>query len=236
MCDAFGKPLLDSDVRILLNVKKLNVSVKNIAPDFLSFKDDQPVLVIDIQSEDELVSIHFDKYALKVVANKKEEVGLFFEDKSIWFDINMNSVGSIWSANFDFHIESEHPKYLNYHIQLLEYDLEWLQNDSKTDKIESVSVSNKEFKQKILEEELSYTLLEVERCADMLGRAIKKIDIRTGSAYIRLNTDNGRLEPALKKIALKLGFELKNVEETMAWNQERRGYKASHIISLIRNY
>ncbi len=236
MCEAFDKVLLDSDVRILLNIKKINVLVKNIAPDFLSLDDDQPLLVISIESEDEIAGLHFDKYTLKVVSVNDNEVELQFKDKSIWFDINMDSVGSIWSANFDFHIEGNHPDYLNYHIQLLEYDLEWLQIDSKSSKIESVSVSNKEFKQQILADQLNYTLEEVERCSDMLGRAIKKIDIRTGSAFIRLNTDNGRLEPALKKMAENLGFELNSVDETTAWNQERRGYKASHIISLLRNY
>lgn len=237
--EAFKKPLKQDAVRILINIKQIKTSLTNKAPDFLTPEEDQPKLIISIRNEDNLDAIHLDEVFLdKFNGGSSDTDVLTFtvKDQSVWFDIAMDEVSAVWSADFDFSIKSNFPDYLDYSIQQLDHSLEWLQTDAKTNKITSVSVTNKYFKPKVVEQELIYTIEDIERCADMLGRSIKKIDLRIGSAFVRFNTDNGRLEPAINSIASKLGYELQSVDEKMARNLEKKGNRATHIISLLRNY
>ncbi len=238
LLEVFDKPLKKGAVRILINIKQIKTSLFNKAPDFLTPEEDQPRLLITIGNEGVLDAIDIGDVLLSKVNSRpgSEELIFSIEEQSVWFDINMAQVSAVWVADFEFSIESKFPSYLEYTIQELDHSLEWLQTDAKTDKITSVSVTNKSFKPKTIPQELSYTIEDIERCADMLGRSIKKIDLRIGSAFVRFNTDNDRLEPVIVGMASKLGYELTAVDTKMARNLEKKGNRATHIISLLRNY
>ena len=59
------------------------------------------------------------------------------------------------------------------------------------------------------------------RCADMIGRAVRKIDIRTSGAYVKFNTDKGRLEPLIIGIAEKLGYTIEPLDKSDFLSMER---------------
>ncbi len=238
LLEVFEKPLREGSVRILINIKQIKTNLINKAPDFLTPEEDQPRLQIVISNEDILDDVQLGDVLLSKLNKRRvnDELVFSIEPHSVWFDIDMAQVSAVWAADFEFSIESNFPAYLEYSIIELEHSLEWLQADAKTNQITSVSVTNKQFKPKVIAKELSYTIEDVERCADMLGRSIKKIDLRIDSAFVRFNTDNDRLEPVIRSMASKLGYELIPVDEKMARNLEKKGNRATHILSLLRNY
>jgi len=72
----------------------------------------------------------------------------------------------------------------------------------------------------------------VVRCADMIGRAAKKIDVRTGSALVKFNTDKGRLESLIVGIAEKLGYEISALDKDTIARENEKDHSVSHVISL----
>lgn len=76
--------------------------------------------------------------------------------------------------------------------------------------------------------------MEVIRCADMIGRSIRKIDLRTGGAYVKFNTDKGRLEPLIIGIGEKLGYIIEPLDKETILSLEADGKNVSHAIYLKR--
>ncbi|HKK25867.1 MAG TPA: hypothetical protein VJ941_09580, partial [Gracilimonas sp.] len=150
----------------------------------------------------------------------------------LWFDISMEDVKEVWVADFGFHIESEKPRYLAYYIKDVDHEINWLQQDEASGEIRSLSVHKKTFKPTPLTEKESYSGAEVIRCADMIGRAAKKIDVRTGSALVKFNTDKGRLESLIVGIAEKLGYDISPLDKDTIARENERDHSVSHVISL----
>ena len=78
----------------------------------------------------------------------------------------------------------------------------------------------------------SFTKRDIEICAEMLGKAIKKIDLRSRGALTKFSTDNGRLEPIIIAMGEKLGYEIKALELDEIRNLESRDMNVSHSIKL----
>lgn len=66
----------------------------------------------------------------------------------------------------------------------------------------------------------------------MLGRAIRKIDVRTGKAMVKFNTEKGRLEPLLIGMAEKLGYVIESLDKPTIIKEDEKGNSVSHSISL----
>lgn len=228
----------EGKVRIQLSLDLVLCKITNSAEDFLKLNEDNPkVKVVNLAEE---ISEQMDQQYLEVFApegvSTDEEVKMGIKQGYAWFDVDTDLVGEVWKSDFVFKVVSDYPKYLKYKILKLNYTLQWLQKDSKSDEIRSVSISKKTFIPEPEPENTVYTLDDVAKVSDMLGRAIKKIDLRTGTAFVRFNDENGRLNPLIQVIAEKTGYEVKQVDKETARKLEIRGNRVSHIISLARNY
>jgi hypothetical protein len=232
---AFNNPIKDGLVRILLTIQAIETEVENDAPDFTHPKEDSPMLKLSPDTDVSSITEAFQKsYPLVLAPHSSEEGTLFWElkDKGIWFDIAMEQVKDIWLADFNFYIESKMPRYLAYYIQNLEHKIEWLQKDEKSGEIRSLSNFKKKFKRPSISERESYSGADVMKCSDMLGRAFRKIDIRTNSAMVKFNTDKGRLEPLLIGMADRLGYQVKSLDKETIAKEDAAGNSVSHTVSL----
>jgi hypothetical protein len=233
---AYGLSIDEGKVRIVIKIEDLKVDLRNSAEEFISAKDDKIYLFLKFTDLD--IKINQEKgYKLKGSFSKGEElVSLELDQESIWFDVQMSEMSNILNNTIQFSIAGKYPKHLSYFIKKLDFKIEWLQYDKQKDSISTVSVTKKSFSQSHSETDLDYTHDDISKASELLGRAIKKIDLRTGSSYVRLNTENGRLDPILITIAEKLGYQLEVLNEETINDLNKRGRKASHIISLMINY
>lgn len=232
---AFSTPIPEGLIRILLGIDFIECEVENDAPDFLDAREDSPRLMVKPETEvSELTDVFLKSYPLKLNTRKSEENKLVWEleQEGIWFDIAMENVKDIWLSDFDFFVESEKPRYLVYYIKDVEHHIEWLQTDEKTGEIRSLSDFKKKFRPPQVSGKDIYSGAEILKCADMLGRAIKKIDIRTGGAMIKFNTEKGRLNPLLTGMAEKLGYKVEALDKETIARMEEKGENVSHTITL----
>ncbi len=233
--EAFKTPIEDGNARILLKLQNIECEVENSAPDFISVEDDEVGLTIEPSQEVQLSVPKLEQaFQVTFVRALPEGNGAQFKLKqeSIWFDIEVDQVKDIWIADLSFRLESKHGRYLAYYITSLNHQLEWLQPDLKTGEIKSMSVSTKKFKPPKISGKESFSATEVIRCADMIGRSVKKIDLRTGGAYVKFNTDKGRLEPLIIGIGEKLGYIIEPLEKETILAMEDEGKNVSHAIYL----
>ncbi|MFP8487530.1 hypothetical protein ACKGJO_00380 [Gracilimonas sp. Q87] len=232
---AFEVPIKNGLIRIFLRISSVTCTFENDAPDFIDVEDDHPKLrVIPEAGITELTDAFNTMLELNINNRQSSGDRLVWEVEAggIWFDIPMEEVKQIWVSEFSFHIESEKPRYLAYYIKDVDHKIEWLQKDEKSGEIRSLSVHRKSFKPNPLTDRESYSGAEIIRCADMIGRAAKKIDIRTGSALVKFNTDKGRLESLIIGIAEKLGYEVSPLDKDTIAKQNERDHSVSHMISL----
>ncbi len=233
--EAFSIPIEEGRARILLRLEIIECEVENNAPDFISVADDE--LFLRVQPSNEVdVSIEAlnQTFPVKFVRNKAEGNGvvLKMEQDSIWFDIDVEQVTDIWIADLSFRIENKNSRYLAYYITALDHRLEWLQPELRSGEIQSMSISTKKFKPPKITGKESFSSTEVIRCADMIGRSIRKIDLRTGGAYVKFNTDKGRLEPLIIGIAEKLGYVIEPLDKETIVQLDQEGKNVSHAIYL----
>ncbi|GAB5407859.1 MAG: hypothetical protein BalsKO_02240 [Balneolaceae bacterium] len=66
----------------------------------------------------------------------------------------------------------------------------------------------------------------------MLNRSIRKIDLRIGGAYIKYNTDKGKLEPLIVGIADQLGYVVEALPKEIILDMESNDQNVSHSIFL----
>ena len=234
---AFVQPIKEGNARILIKLQSIECEVDNSAPDFVTVEDDElflkvqpsPDVNLKVPGLERTFPIRFKRYL-------PDGSGLLLEleQPGIWFDILIDEVKDIWIADLVFTIESKHERYLNYYINKLDHRLEWLQPDIRTGEIKSMSVSTKKFKPPRISGKESFSAQEVIRCADMIGRAVRKIDIRTSGAYVKFNTDKGRLEPLIIGIAEKLGYTIEPLDKGDILSMENDGLNVSHAIYLKR--
>lgn len=232
---AFDVPIESGLIRIFLRIGSVTCAIENDAPDFIKAEDDHPKLrVIPDSGISELTETFNRSLDLKINKRQSTEGKIVFdvEEGGIWFDIPIEDVKQVWVSEFDFHIESEKPRYLAYYIKEVDHRIEWLQQDEKSKEIRSISVHKKSFKPSPLTDKESYSGAEVIRCADMIGRAVQKIDIRTGSALVKFNTDKGRLESLIIGIADKLGYKISSLDKQTIIREHEKDHSVSHMISL----
>lgn len=235
--EAFSNPIQDGMARILLKLQIIESEVENNAPDFITVEDDE--VFIRIQPSEE-VNLSIPKleqgFPVEFARYSPDGSGAMFKLKqeSIWFDIEVDQVKDIWIADLSFRLESKHSRYIAYYITSLNHQLEWLQPELRSGEIKSMSVSSKKFKPPKISGKESFSAIEVIRCADMIGRSIRKIDIRTGGAYVKFNTDKGRLEPLIIGIGEKLGYIIEPLDKETILAMEDDGKNVSHAIYLKR--
>ncbi|MDZ7808176.1 MAG: hypothetical protein U5K71_13830 [Gracilimonas sp.] len=232
---AFEEPIETGLIRIFLRISSVTCTFENDAPDFVKAEDDSPKLRVLPEAEISKLTDAFN-LPLDLHINERQssddKLVLEVEGGGIWFDISMEDVKQIWVSEFSFHIESEKPRYLAYYIKDVDHKIEWLQQDEKAGEIRSLSVHKKSFKPSPLTDSESYSGSEVIRCADMIGRAAKRIDIRTGSALVKFNTDKGRLESLIVGIADKLGYNISPLDKDTIAKENEKDHSVSHMISL----
>lgn len=234
--EAYQLPIEEGRVRIVFNVDQIRVKVTNSIEEFFSQKDDATKLFLDLGNL-KIKGISSKGYELEKKERKKSE-GVFFTlpEDSIWFDVDIEEVSTVLNNSVKFLIKGNYNEHISYYIDKMEYKIEWLQYDKSKDEISTVSVTKRTYTQPRLEQNVSYELDEIAKSAELLKRAISKIDLRTGSAYIKLNTAEGRLDPVIILIGEKLGYEVKVLDEETISELKKRGQKATHLISLILNY
>lgn len=232
---AFEAPIKSGKARILIKFEQGVCEFENSAPDFIAFNLDEVKLKIDLPNENPLKIAEFDKSYPVFLKEKKEsnEEALFsFNEDGIWFDINIDQVKDIWVADLIFNLESKNSRYLAYYINEFDHQFEWLQPDLKTGEIKTMSISKKKYKVPKISGKEMFTSSEVIRCADMLNRAIHKIDLRIGGAYVKFNTDKGKLEPLITGIADKMGYKIEPLPKDLIIDLGINGNNVSHSIFL----
>lgn len=232
---AFEDPIESGLIRIFVRISSVVCTFENDAPDFVKAEDDTPKLRVLPESGITELTDAFNS-SLSLIRDKRKSTDdrlvWSVEEGGVWFDIPMEEVKQVWVSEFSFHIESEKPRYLAYYVKDVDHKIEWLQQDDETGEIRSLSVHKKTFKPSPLSEKESYSGAEVIRCADMIGRAAKKIDIRTGSALVKLNTDKGRLETLITGMAEKLGYRIEPLDKDTIASENEKDNSVSHVISL----
>lgn len=233
--EAFSQPIEDGNARILLKLQNIECEVENSAPDFISVEEDEVSILVQPSLEVNISIPKLDQsFPIDFLRYMPDNKGAMFKltQESIWFDIEIDQVKDIWIADLSFILESKHGRYLAYYITSLNHQLEWLQPELRTGEIKSMSVSSKKFKPPKISGKESFSATEVIRCADMIGRSIRKIDLRTGGAYVKFNTDKGRLEPLIIGIGEKLGYIIEPLEKDIILSMDADGKNVSHAIYL----
>jgi hypothetical protein len=236
--DAFKLPIKEGEARILLRFDKIECEVENNAPDFITIEKDDVTLSIDFpESTNVVIGELNEDFEVELHSHSGDESRAVFRPafEGVWFDIQIDQVKDIWVADLEFILESGNPRYLAYYIKTLDHKFEWLQPDMSTGDIKTMSVSQKKYKTPKISGKETYTATDVMRCADMLNRAIKKIDLRVGGTYARFNTDKGRLEPLIIGIADKLGYKVERLQKEDIEAMEARDERVSHSVFLKRS-
>ncbi|MFV1884567.1 MAG: hypothetical protein ACMZ7B_08770 [Balneola sp.] len=233
--NAFDIPIKEGKARILLRLGEIKCEVENSAPDFISTKQDEVTLKVELPTDSKISISEFEmSYDLELKDYSKESLTATFKvtEDSIWFDINIDQVKDVWVADLGFRLESKNSRYLAYYIKELDHQFEWLQPDMKSGEIKTMSISKKKYKVPKISGKETFSATEVIRCADMLNRSIRKIDLRIGGAYVKFNTDKGKLEPLIVGIADKLGYEIEPLSKEIVLDMEASGENVSHSIFL----
>ena len=233
---AYELSIDDGKVRIIIKIEDIKVDVINSTNEFITPSDDEIYLFLSF-SDLEINSTREEGYKLdNSISNKSELKSFLIEKESIWFDVDMSKMSNLLNNTIQFSIKGKHPNHIKYFVKKLNYKIEWLQFDKQKDSISTVSVTKKSFSQSRIESNMSYSLEEIAKSSELLSRAIKKIDLRTGSSYVRLNSEDGKLDPIMVSMAEKLGYQLEVLNEEAINDLQKRGRKATHIISLMINY
>ncbi len=232
---AFSESIPSGLIRILLRVESLICEYENDAPEFVDPREDRPALKIVPETDVSGLTDAFEKsYALMLNSRKTKEGFICWEMEQggIWFDISMDDVKEIWLSEFNFYIQSQKPRYLSYHIKNVDHKVEWLQVDDKTGEIRSLSEFKKKFTPPPVSGKESFRGSDVIKCADMIGRASQRIDLRTRTALVKFNTDKGRLESLIIGMAEKLGYHVEALDKETIRKEDEKGNSVSHLISL----
>ena len=232
---AFKDPIEQGLIRIFLRVEDIECEIENDAPDFVNAREDNPLLTITPEADlQDLTDVFLKTYPLILNKRKSGESKLVWEMEQggIWFDIQMDDVKEVWLSEFNFYIESEKPRYLAYYLKDVKHKVEWLQPDTKIGEIQSISNFKKKYTPPPITEKNTYSGSEVLKCSDMLGRAIKRIDLRTKEALVRFNTEKGNLEPMLIGMADRLGYSINPLDKEVIMREGEKGNSVSHSISL----
>ena len=232
---AFKEIFKKDTARIVLKLGYILCEVENSAPDFISVEKDELSLRISVPEKTGLHIFEFDQDYKLNFKGDDEATGFSrfeLEEDCIWFDIGIDQIKDIWVADLEFSIVSKNSRYLAYYLKELNHQFEWLQPDMGSGEIKVMSITKKKFKPPVISGKESYSAFEVLRCADMIGRAVRKIDLRTRAAYVKFNTEKGRLEPLIISMGDKLGFKIEALPKDKIAEIEESGESVSHTIHL----
>lgn len=232
---AFSEDLKEDRQRLLFHIQSIVCDVENSAPDFVNVENDELRLKFEPKTEVGL-SGEFFSPDVHVKADEdyhKQHPGQIrvIPQADFWVDLTMDQMKDLWVADYNFYIENSNPRYLSYFISSLQYKLLWLQQ-SENGEIKVLSEYRKQYIPPQIKSHDQYTGSDIMKCTDMLARAIRKIDLRTGGALIKLNTENGRLESLIIGMASRLGYDIKPLRDEEIVNLEKNGGNASHSIQV----
>lgn len=233
--EAFTASLQKGHIRIVLKIDDIIGKVENSAPDFVSAKKDAPKLLVTPKTDiSEYTDVFSKSYSLRINEHKSTGETILWElnGEDIWFDVPMDAVKNVWLTEFNFAIESASPRYLAYYIEDVSHHLMWLQENEENDKIHVLSDFKKTFRPTALSGKQNFSGAEILMCCDMLGRSIQKIDLRTGNALVKFNTEKGRLSALLQGMAERLGYKIEALDKETIRKKKEKGQNVSHIISL----
>jgi len=235
--EVLNRDLAEGTARLYFSFDQIVCEVENSAPDFVDIKKDKPILTISVQDKygDEVVEFDQDiKLKLNSFETDDSTGRAIFktEEDGIFIDLNYDTIKDVWIGTLVLNIESNFSRYLHYYVREADHTLEWFQKDEKSGEIKSLSATKKKYKPPKVTGKEEYTSKEVMRTAEMLYRAIKKIDLRTKSAYVKFNTDKGRLEPLIIGLADKLGYQVQPLDKHTIRELEQDEISASHHIKL----
>ncbi|MEO1021170.1 MAG: hypothetical protein AAFW89_01385 [Bacteroidota bacterium] len=232
----FTTPIENGMVRILISIDSISCEFENSAPDFIQVKNDTPSLYISGPELASSIPVFNSPHSL-TTNKEKSGTGLrvFELQESIWFDTHLDLVTSIWLSDFSFFVQSNHEKYISYYLVGLNHKLEWLQYDAFADRIKAISASKKEFKPPLISAKKSFSSGDILKSADMIKRAIDKIDLKTKGAVVKFNTEMGKLEPLIIGIGDRLGYTIHPLSREEVAYFEREGENVSHSIRLKPN-
>lgn len=229
---AYSRTIKHGNVRIVFEIEELNVIVSKTDDEEITEEDDRIYLHINAGN---LKVEEFDKerYELEFLqkSNKKDKV-LALKENEIWFDIDIKEVSKVLNNDFSFNVIGEQQESISYFISKFEYKIKWLQYYSANDTIITVSESKHVYNQPRIESDIEYSIAEIAKAAELLRKAVRKIDLRTNATLVRLNTDNGYLNPVLLVIADRLGYNLEPIEEELIEEMANKGRRVTHRISL----
>ncbi|MAB66667.1 MAG: hypothetical protein CL662_07495 [Bacteroidetes bacterium] len=233
--EAYNLEIKEGKVRIVFNVQEIQLTVSNAIAEFFSPKADTVKLHIDL-GDLKVDGVNNEGYDLTINIKDDEVSSFSLPQNIIWFDVDIAGVSNVLNNSVQFKVEGNYPELLSYFIKKLDYKIEWLQFDKIKKEISTVSVTKKSYAQSRIERNVQYSLETISRSAELLNKAIHRIDLRTRSAYLKLNTENGKLDPVIISIAEKLGYEISVLDEETIEELKKRGQKATHLISLVINY
>lgn len=233
--EAFSEPIKEGLIRIFLRIDAIECIVENDAPDFVDPFEDKPTLSVVPENDFSAITNAFvNDYPLTLNRRKSNQDNMVWEIETggIWFDMEMDYVKKVWMSEFNFFSRSEKPRYLAYHIKNVAHSIEWLQTDMETGEIRSLSHFRKKFMPPPITEKDVFSGAEVLRCADMISRAIDKIDMRTKRAWVKFNTNHGMLESMIIGMADRLGYKVVPLDKEVIIEERQNGNNVSHAISL----
>lgn len=227
-------------VRLLITIPQMYCDVDNSAPDFVDPElDELRVSVVLYNSEGDLITASGKEHVLNYngydIEKTLREYSL--EGVQIWFDLNMDKAKEAWLGSVDFVLKSDYERYLNYKVTEANYHLQWLEKDEDSNNYRSLSMTEKIYKPHLhrsQSEENSYTHSEILNLVERLNRAIKKVDWRTGGAYVNLEKVPDDHESLIEDIADELGFVIDRLDDELIEELSQKNKKATHMIALKR--
>lgn len=235
--EVLNRDLAEGMARLYFSFEQIICEVENSAPDFVDIKKDKPILNISVQDRYGEEVMEFDQdVGLTLISSEPEtdtdDAVFEIKEDGIWVDMSFDNVKDVWVGNIVLDVISNFSRYLHYYVREADHTLEWFQKDEKSGEIKSLSATKKTYKPPKVTGKEEYTSQEIMRTAEMLQRAIKKIDLRVKYAYVKFNTDKGRLEPLIIGLADKLGYEVQPLDKHTIRQLEEEDISASHEIRL----
>ncbi len=223
-----------AELHILLSDVLLSYS--NSAAEFVDVLEDELQLKINLQDDQGDIIQELDQ-RLKGSINKgagktDDRIKLKNDFEAVVIEIETDQMMKAWMGDVSLEIENKRSSYIKYRVISAKANLQWFEMQNDRDFKQFLSEITKTVKPVDNNDVQDYSLREVEICGEMLAKAIRKIDLRTGGAMVKFNTDHGRLEPVLQTLAHHLGYVLTKLSPEEIYDLHQQDINASHSIRL----
>jgi len=222
--------------KLEVKLSDVELSYTNTAPDFIDVYDDVIQLKLELLNEcGETVVQPEQELSATFQKNSDEDhskIRLKNSIKPLEFELTLDEIMEIWMGNYEIAVSNKYESYISYKPISAELELHWFQWRDVDSEYHFLSETKKNYNPKHDNNKEVYSIRDIEICAEMIGKAIQKIDLRTRGAVTKFNTDNGRLEPIIISIGDKLGYEIKALELVEIRQFALREMKVSHSITL----